>query len=295
MPTMTEAAEAWWRPAPADAAGWLALPRCALPGPTIPEILLHPGLGIALLGVVPAAADAAATAVRERLAAARVPAIFPGWLPILVTAARPVDPALLAEGFARLPPLDLAGGDAWVAAAWRALSAQAERRPPAVPMRRPRPRPRRRRWALIAGLGLLAGLALGLGLGGGRVPPDPQWAPVTEPRPAALAPLAPTPLAPTPLVPEPSGVSPPPAEARPPIAAPAPIPAEAEPPDLPRAATRSAANLRADPDNGARILRTVAGGEEFLVHGEAKGGWVQVGGAAGPEGWIHSRLLRPMQ
>jgi uncharacterized protein YraI len=61
-------------------------------------------------------------------------------------------------------------------------------------------------------------------------------------------------------------------------------------PDLPRVQVRAASNLRAGPDNGATILRVAPRGETFRVHGEAFGGWIQVGDAA-PEGYIHSSLL----
>ncbi|MFC7540845.1 SH3 domain-containing protein [Siccirubricoccus deserti] len=56
-------------------------------------------------------------------------------------------------------------------------------------------------------------------------------------------------------------------------AAPAPPPAAA----LPRTVVRTAANMRATPDNRARIIRTVPAGESFRIHGTASGGWVQVG------------------
>jgi len=50
------------------------------------------------------------------------------------------------------------------------------------------------------------------------------------------------------------------------------------------------ANVRADPDGSARVLRTVSGAVRLTVFARAAGGWVQIGDTA-PWGWVHSSLL----
>ncbi len=83
----------------------------------------------------------------------------------------------------------------------------------------------------------------------------------------------------------------------------APIPAATQPPDIPTAATGSAAavrsvvtssrtpaNLRAAPQGGD-VLRTVPRLSSLQVLGEAPGGWYQVGQNGDAWGWIHSSVL----
>jgi hypothetical protein len=68
--------------------------------------------------------------LRRRLAQARFAAIFPGTLPVVHAQLQPGAlsglPQLLANGFAAQLPLDLPGGDAWMAAVRRALLAPAD-------------------------------------------------------------------------------------------------------------------------------------------------------------------------
>ncbi|RYI97479.1 MAG: hypothetical protein EON47_19710, partial [Acetobacteraceae bacterium] len=110
--------------------GWIGLPDCVLqnadaPAVAIPLTLLHPEFGVALLGVPEEQGAAAEAALRLRLDAARFVAIFPGHLPVVTLAMMPGE-ALnlqrrLAAAFAVLPPLELAGGDGWVAVVRRAM------------------------------------------------------------------------------------------------------------------------------------------------------------------------------
>jgi hypothetical protein len=60
---------------------------------------------------------------------------------------------------------------------------------------------------------------------------------------------------------------------------------------LPRMVARSPANLRADPNGGAPVLRVAPRGESFGIYGQAPGGWFRVGDGTSPEGWIHGSLL----
>ena len=308
--------------------GWIGLPDCVLqnadaPAVSIPLTLLHPEFGIALLGVPEGQGAAAEAALRQRLDAARFVAIFPGHLPVVTLAMMPGEPLnlqrRLAAAFAGLPPLELAGGDGWVAVVRRAMLS----RPPMRPAR-PGPEaanlPRRpaaanqgfglRGWvwpmAGVTVVALLVGVVLGLSHpGGGTAPvrtgadPQPQasasaQAPAPAPAPGLAPALVPAPQASVPVVPGPRL-----APASPPVSAPAPaaVPAPARAPaaatptaaSLPRVLVRSPANLRAGPDGSARVLRTAPRGEAFRVHGESRG-WLQVGDAT-PEGWIFAGLL----
>jgi cytoskeleton protein RodZ len=54
--------------------------------------------------------------------------------------------------------------------------------------------------------------------------------------------------------------------------------------------TLRGANVRADPDGSARVLRTVSGAVRLTVFAHAAGGWVQIGDADA-WGWVHSSLL----
>ena len=315
--------------------GWISLPDCLLePRPVegmpantilVPMALLHPEFGVALLGVPGAVAEAAAAAFRQRLEDARFPGIFPGHLPVVTLAMLPGEPLnlrrRLAAAFAAVPPLELAGGDGWIALVSRLLQTRPLVRPPSPGPRRQRPTsqhyaPADRRKAEpaqstspnlpwrnfapllgLAGGGLLIGLLLGLN----HTPSAPPQSGTDAPaRPASSASPPPSPRAEAPATAQPQQPAqrqaslPPPAA---PVLAPVPAPAAAIAPlpadpahSLPRVLVRTPANLRAGPDSSAPVLRTAARGEAFRVHGEARGGWIQVGASA-PEGWIHSSLL----
>jgi len=105
--------------------GWVLLPQAVIGGTgetpvTIDVVLLHPARGVALLESPPHWTPDAPARLRRRLAQARFAAIFPGTLPVvharLQRGALSGLPQLLAKDFAALPPLDLPGGDAWMAA-----------------------------------------------------------------------------------------------------------------------------------------------------------------------------------
>ncbi|MFC7474512.1 hypothetical protein ACFQS7_09120 [Dankookia sp. GCM10030260] len=153
--------------------GWLALRHCRLEGTLLPLILLHPALGIAVIGGPP---DGPAL-LRARLAAGRFEAIFPGALPVL-RLAEAADPA---AAFAALPPLGLPGGDAWVGVVRRALETAPGPAPVAARRSWARHRRLKRRLAVLGGV---AGLALLAGVG---------WVVTLPPggvRPAGMAGLA---------------------------------------------------------------------------------------------------------
>ena len=124
---------------------------------TIDVVLLHPARGVALLETPPHWTPDAPARLRRRLAQARFAAIFPGTLPVvharLQRGALSDLPQLLAKGFAALPPLDLPGGDAWMAAVRRALLAPADAPGTA--------RAGRRRGRLLGAAGLVLASALG--------------------------------------------------------------------------------------------------------------------------------------
>ena len=118
-------------PAGALTPGWICLQDCDLsgvPGHAVPLqfVLLHADLGVALLDIAPAATQGAESTLRRRLETARFEGIFPGYLPVvqLRIAADEVGElgALLDQAFATLPPLSVAGGDAWISVVRRALS-----------------------------------------------------------------------------------------------------------------------------------------------------------------------------
>lgn len=303
--------------------GWIGLPDCVLQNSdalavAIPLALLHPEFGVALLGVPEEQGAAVETALRRRLDAARFVAIFPGHLPVVTLAMMPGEPLnlqrRLAAAFASLPPLDLAGGDGWVAVVRRAMLSRS-------PMRLVRPGleaanlPRRqattasqplgpRGWvwpmAGITVVAMVVGVLLGMNNPAGEsspastgtdTMPQPSASAVAPPQVNVLAPQASAPLPSTsPAPPRPSAMSaaPVPAPVNPPVAA-APVATSSPPRALPRVLVRSPANLRTAPDTGARVLRTAPRGEAFRVHGEVRG-WIQVGDAT-PEGWIYAGLL----
>lgn len=129
--------------------GWICLRDSNISGllgqpVQIQYVLLHPDVGIALLDIAPTVTPDAEAILRQRLATVRFEAIFQGYLPIIYRSIRPGDvsaiDAILSEAFAALPPLTLAGGDAWVTVLQRALSPRNPARA-AAPAAPPVPRP----------------------------------------------------------------------------------------------------------------------------------------------------------
>ena len=110
--------------------GWSLVEDCRLGlGSGPPDIvLLHPGIGVALLEMEPRWTPDAETAFRQRLDAIGFAQDFPGHLPVIHRRLRPIDlpelPVLLAEAFSWQPRLTLPEGGAWTAAARRALLSQ---------------------------------------------------------------------------------------------------------------------------------------------------------------------------
>ncbi len=122
------AAEAVTAPLPS---GWICLRDCNLSGNlsrpvTIPFVLLHPEVGVALLDIGTTPATDPEAVLRQRLEAARFESIFPGYLPIVHLRLRPAEieaiDTILSEAFAALPALSVPGGDAWVSVLRRALT-----------------------------------------------------------------------------------------------------------------------------------------------------------------------------
>jgi hypothetical protein len=250
---------------------WLILRDCRL-GPSdrgvLPSVLIHPGRGVAVLDILPAKTPDAVGAVRGRLAAARLPAIFAGHLPVVHLQATPRQmpflPSLLDDAFAAEPPLRLPGGDAWVGVAARALTA--EQPVPRLASQRFRSGRRRRRAAGLrtAGAVLLCLAALGgvlaLVLRGapapeaGSVPTAPVAAAtpaVGEAVPQEAAPSAPSPV-PEPVLSPPE----PPSRSGPGTAAPLPQEPASAPPSPPiemplTAPQRAAAAPPRRPEAGA--------------------------------------------
>lgn len=111
--------------------GWLLLRDCPIDdgGRTTPFVLLHPRFGVAIVDKSPSQANAAEDRLRRALRVRRFDAIFGGSLPVvsalILPDARPVDLAhAIAAGFAGQLPLSLAGGDAWIGLACRAIEAR---------------------------------------------------------------------------------------------------------------------------------------------------------------------------
>ncbi|MFC7473535.1 hypothetical protein ACFQS7_04170 [Dankookia sp. GCM10030260] len=104
--------EGWWVGWDCDIGGFPGHPV------RVPLVVLHPAFGIALLGSEKDV-DNAHQVLGRRLAEARFGAIFAGHLPVLAgTIGSPELPRLvpiLMDAFGRVQPLNLAGGDAWVA------------------------------------------------------------------------------------------------------------------------------------------------------------------------------------
>ncbi len=196
---------------PAYSGDWLALRGCRLSGHRIPLVLLHPWIGVAIVGGPP---DGPAL-FRQRLDRARFFSIFSGELPIvrLGSEDEPPEPA-----FAGLPPLSLPGEDAWILAARRALEMEAPQGQPALPGIRSRRRRRRRRLIMLAGAAAVIAGAIGIGVAilpgvpaplpiASHVPSPPGPPPAVDARPLA-APVVPGPVA---VAPPPARVAPPPA------------------------------------------------------------------------------------
>jgi hypothetical protein len=150
--------------------GWVLLPEVLIGGPgeapaRIDLVLLHAGLGIALLERAPRWTADAPARLRQRLELARFPAIFPGELPVVHCQLHPTSldrlPRLLTESFGAQPPLSLPGGTAWVGTVRRALTQPS----PLAEAPLPPPEPAPPRWGLRFRR-TLAGMAAVVGLGG---------------------------------------------------------------------------------------------------------------------------------
>jgi hypothetical protein len=207
---------------------------CPFGGPDarLPYVLLHPRQGVVLLEPAPLRLLDAVARLRARLEAVRFSAIFPGDLPILHLTLGPEGFAGLGErldaALSQQPPLNLAGGETWVAAVERALLAERPLpEPPAWRLRR-QTRPKRRRLFLL-GLGLLLTVVAAVGatlLLRPRTAPTPVPIPAAVPARVAPPPVVALPPAPLPVVPEP------PVAVPPPQAEPLAAPAVAEPPPV---------------------------------------------------------------
>ncbi|MDO9707596.1 SH3 domain-containing protein [Paracraurococcus lichenis] len=181
------------RPPPARAGGlppgWIGLEQCnisPLPGHvlTMPHVLLHPEVGVALIDLAPGETPGAEEAFRARLESARFAAIFPGTLPVvhLILPQEAPDQLgpVLQEAFAGLPPISLPGGDGWVSVVRRSLAQRMPGRAPVATSslagRQPPPMLNREVAAKRAGLASGAGAAATLVAappGGWRWPPIP--------------------------------------------------------------------------------------------------------------------------
>ncbi|WP_372623378.1 SH3 domain-containing protein [Falsiroseomonas sp.] len=124
-------------------------------------------------------------------------------------------------------------------------------------------------WPFVAGAAALAGAAWFM-LAPSR---DAPRVPGGTPLPFALPPAA----------------APPAAVASQPVAAAATYPSAAAPLPIERVVTRQGANLRAEPNGSAEVLRTVPASTVLRVFGRS-GNWVHVGDREAG-GWIHNSLL----
>jgi hypothetical protein len=100
------------------------------------------------------------------------------------------------------------------------------------------------------------------------LPPEPARAPTLATAPAASAPTPTTPTAATPVAPAPAAVA-----------------------GMVTTSARTPVNVREAPSGGTAVLRVVPRGSTLQVFGEAPGGWLQVGEAGEPWGWLHSSML----
>lgn len=144
--------------------GWLVLRNCPLGGggPRIGLALLHPNVGVALVGNAASEADPTER-LRRALDARRFPAIFGGYPPI-VRASLSRDRSweldrVVAAAFDAARPLALKGGDAWIGTVRAALEAEL---PVAAPERLRARRRRARRWRAPAVAGVAATVAAAL-------------------------------------------------------------------------------------------------------------------------------------
>ena len=164
-------------PRPDLDAGWVVLRNCALggDGPRIGLVLLHAGIGVALVDFAPSSTDAVGR-LRRALDARRFPAIFGGYPPV-VRVVLPADRLrdlgrVLAAEFRWQPPLALAGGDAWVRTARAAIEADLPVADPERALLAARRRHGAVRWRAAA-LAVVAGGAVGalMAAATGLVPP----------------------------------------------------------------------------------------------------------------------------
>ncbi|SDB07174.1 hypothetical protein SAMN02927895_00078 [Belnapia rosea] len=109
--------------------GWVCGRHCDIGGdPGRPVrmdlVLMHPGLGIALLDIGEPS-EGAEQVLRGRLEEARFGAIFGGYLPIIqgrIGADEVPVIAEIARAFDRQPPLSVSGGSAWMSTACRLIT-----------------------------------------------------------------------------------------------------------------------------------------------------------------------------
>jgi hypothetical protein len=101
---------------------WTALRDPKLEGAVVDAVLVHPEMGVALVSLAPAAPEAAAATLRERLEHEHFGEFFPGTLPVVVLGTTPRDiPQIekrLADAFRQAPRLAISNrdwGDAVVA------------------------------------------------------------------------------------------------------------------------------------------------------------------------------------
>jgi hypothetical protein len=108
--------------------GWVCGRQCDIGGEPgqpvrVDLVLLHPGLGVALLDIG-GRTEGAEAVLRARLEEARFGAIFGGYLPVLHGCLGPdevPDVAEITRAFDQVPPLSVSGGSAWMSTVSRLI------------------------------------------------------------------------------------------------------------------------------------------------------------------------------
>ncbi|MBL6077146.1 hypothetical protein JMJ56_03950 [Belnapia sp. T18] len=108
--------------------GWICGRHCDIGGDPgrpvrVDLVLLHPGLGVALLDFGEKT-EGAEQVLRARLEEARFGAIFGGYLPVLhgcLGSDEVPDMAGIARAFDQVPPLSVSGGSAWISTVARLI------------------------------------------------------------------------------------------------------------------------------------------------------------------------------